>query len=72
MLNEEVWVQLLGVQGPRAHVIFVLRECIWTAPLVSLLLPAFNDTGSLGYPQFRLVYPIGFGPGDFLPFPCGK
>ena len=38
-----IWVQLLGFQGARARVIHVLHEA------VSLLLPAFDDTGSLGY-----------------------
>ena len=32
-----VWIQLLGVQGARASVILVLRECIWNpAPWVIL------------------------------------
>ena len=45
-----VWVQLLGVQGSRARVILVLRECIWNAPAVSLVFPTFDFTGSLYYP----------------------
>ena len=53
-----VWVQLLGGQGTRARVL-VLRECIWNAPLVSLALLAFDDTGSLGSPSRQVVYPPG-------------
>ena len=37
--------------------IVVLRECIWNAPAVSLDLPAFDDTGSLGSPTRQVVYP---------------
>ena len=36
--------QLLGGQGARARVILVLRECIWNAHTVSLVLPSFDDT----------------------------
>ena len=43
-----VWVQLLEGQGTCDRVILVLRERIWNAPAVSLVLPAFEDTGSLG------------------------
>ena len=46
-----VWVQLLECQGACACVILVLRECILNAPAVSLVPPAFDDTGSLGSPQ---------------------
>ena len=45
-----VWVKLLGGQGGRARVILVLCEYIWNAPAVSLVLPAFDDAGSLGSP----------------------
>ena len=38
-----------GVTGGPARVILVLRECIWNAPEVSLVLPAFDVTGSLGF-----------------------
>ena len=48
---------LIG-HGGRAHVILVLRECIWNAPAVSLVLPAFDDTGSLGSPPRQVVYPL--------------
>ena len=63
-----VWVQLLGGQGDRARVILVLRECIWNGLAVSLVLLAFDVTGSLGNPPRRVVYP----PGDCLLFPCGE
>ena len=45
-------VQLLGGQ-----VILVLRECSWNASAVSLVLPAFDGTGSLGSPPSQVVYP---------------
>ena len=51
-----VWVQLLGDQVARARVILVLRECIWNAPAFLLVLPAFEDTGSLGSPPRQVVY----------------
>ena len=57
---------MLG-QRVRARVILVLRECMWNDPAVSLVLPAFDDTGSLGH----VVYPPGSTLGDYLPFPCG-
>ena len=47
---EGVWVQLLGSQGARSRVIFVLRECIWNAPAVSLFL---------GSPPRQVIYPTG-------------
>ena len=40
-----------------ARVILVLRECIWNTPAVSLFLPAFDDTGSLGSPPRQTAYP---------------
>ena len=43
----------------RARVILVLRECILNVPTVSLVLPAFNDTCSLGPPPRQEVYPPG-------------
>ena len=55
-----VWVQLLGCQGSRARVVLVLRQCIWNAPAVSLVPPAFDNTGSLGSPPRQVVYPPGF------------
>ena len=54
-----VWVQLLGGQGACAVVILVLRECIWNEPAVSLVLPAFDVTGSLGSSPRQVVYPPG-------------
>ena len=48
---------MLWGQGARARVILVLRECIWNAPAVSLVFPAFDDAGSLGYPPRQVVYP---------------
>ena len=56
---EGVWVQLLWGREARARVILVLRECIWNVPRVSLVLPAFDFTGSLGFPPHRVVYPLG-------------
>ena len=40
-----------------------LRECIWKGSAVSLVLPAFDDTGSLGFPPRQEVYP----PGSMVP-----
>ena len=59
---EGLWVQLLR-GGQRARVIIVLRECIWNAPAVSLILLAFDDTGSLDSPPCRVVY----SPGSMVP-----
>ena len=49
------------------RVILVLRECIWNAPAVSLVFPAFDDIGSLGSPPRRVVYFC-----DCLSFPYGE
>ena len=68
----EVWVQFLGGEGARARVILVLRECIWNASAVSLVLPTFDDTGSLGSPPRQVVYVPGSTLGDCLPFPYGE
>ena len=62
---------MLGDQGVRACVILVLHERTWNAPVVSLVLPAFGDTGSLGSPPRLVVYPLGSTLGNCLPFPCG-
>ena len=43
-----VSVQFLKGQVAGARFILVLRECIWNAAGVFLVLPAFDDTGSLG------------------------
>ena len=48
---------MLEGQGARNRVILVLRECI------SLVLPVFDDTGSLGSPPGQVVYP----PGSMVP-----
>ena len=45
-----MWVQLLGGQVARARDILVLRECIWNALVVSLVLPTFDNKGFLGSP----------------------
>ena len=58
-----IWVQLLGGQGANARVILILYECIWNEPAVSLVLPAFDDTGSLDSPPRQVVY----SPGSMLP-----
>ena len=65
----EVWVPLLEVQGARACVILVLRECILNAPAFSLVFPGFDDTVSLGFSPHWMVYPSGSTLGDCLPFP---
>ena len=57
-----VWFQLLEGQGACTPVILVIRERIWNAPAVSLVLPAFDDAGSLGSPR-QVVYP----PGSLVP-----
>ena len=46
----------MGVQGALARFVIVLLGCIWNAPTVSLVLPAFDDTGSLGFPPRRVFY----------------
>ena len=51
-------------------VILVLYECIWNALMVSLVLPSFDNTGSLGYPPYQVVYPPGSTLGDCLLFSC--
>ena len=69
-----VWVQLLGGQGASPRFILVLREYIWNGPAVSLALPSFDGTGSLGSPPRQVVYPRlnGFTRGDYFPFSCGE
>ena len=44
---EGVWVHWLGVRGTRCCVILVIRECIWIALVVQLVLPAFDHTCSI-------------------------
>ena len=54
---------IVGDQGALARVVFlVLSECIWNVSAVSLVLSAFDDTGSLGNPPRRVVYHCGFHP----------
>ena len=58
-----------GKEGGRTHVL-VLDECILNAPAVSLLLLAFDDTGSLGNTPRLVLYPSpGSTLGDCLLFP---
>ena len=54
---------MLGAQGTHARVLIVLRECFWNAPAVSLVLPTFDFTGSLGSPPRQVVY----SPGSIVP-----
>ena len=49
----------MGSQGSRVRVILFLREFIWNAPTVSLVLPTFDDTSSLGSPPRQMVYSPG-------------
>ena len=51
------------VRGARARVILVLPECMWNAPTVSLVFPAFDDTGFFDYPPRQVVEPCGFHSG---------
>ena len=53
------WVQLLGGEGAHARAILVLCEYIWKVPAVSLVLPAYDDTGSLGFLRRQVVYTTG-------------
>ena len=51
----------LQKEHDRAHehrIILVLLECIWNAPVVLLVLPAFDEANSLGSPPSRVVYPL--------------
>ena len=59
-----VWVQLLGGQEGCTCVILVLRECIWNVTGVLFVIPASDDTGCLGFPPHRMVYPPGSTLGD--------
>ena len=53
-----VWVPFWGGgKGDCDRVILLLREYIWNAPAVSLVLPGFGDTGSLGSPLRQVLYP---------------
>ena len=48
------------IVGLRDHtrVILVLCECIWSAPMILLVLPAFDDTSSLGCPCVGWSIPL--------------
>ena len=56
--------------GFNCWVILVIRESICNAQAISLVLPAFHDTSSLGYPSRRVVYLHGFHPSDYFSRPC--
>ena len=61
-----------GFRRP-ALVLFFFSECIWNAPAVSLVLPAFDETGSHGSPPRRVVYHQSVSTlGDFLSFSCSE
>ena len=57
-LEGGVWVHRLGVRGDRGRVILVVRECIKKALVVLLVLPTFEDIGSLGYLLRRSIYSL--------------
>ena len=63
---------LVGGSGARCCVILVLREFIFNTPAISFILPAFDDTGSLGPPPRRVVYLHGSTLDHCFPFPCGE
>ena len=54
---EESGFNCWGDQGACPRVLHVLHEDIWNPPEVSLVLSAFDDTGSLGSPPRQVVYP---------------
>ena len=56
----------------QASVVIFVREFIWNALAVSLVLPAFDDTGSLSAPPCWVTYLPGSTLGDCLPFPYGE
>ena len=58
---------MLGRPGAHACVILVLCGCIWNAAAVSLVLPNFDDAGSLGFPLRQVVYPPGSTLGGLPP-----
>ena len=53
-----------------AVVLFLLRECICNAPAVSVVLPAYDHTGSLGSSPRHVVYPTDSTLCNCLPFSC--
>ena len=54
--STELCTFLLGGQGACAHIILVLRECIWNASAVLLVFSIFDNTSSLGSFPHRVVY----------------
>ena len=61
-----------AVAGVGFRVILVLHECISNVSVVSLVLPAFDDTDSLGSSPRQVVYPLVPILGECLPIPCGE
>ena len=63
-----------GVGQGAYFVLFLLyvNVCGMNVPAVSLVLPAFDDTSSLGAPPRRVVYPRSYTLTDCFPFPCGR
>ena len=59
-------------QGASARAILILCECIWNVPVISLVLPDFEDTSSLWFPLCQVVYPPGSPLDDYLSLPCRK
>ena len=57
--RNERWKIVEGNARGLARVILVLRECIWNALRVSLVLPAFDDTVTLGSPPCLVFYSPG-------------
>ena len=55
-----IYIFRWGGESQGSIVILVISECIRKAPAVMLFLSAFDDTGSLGYPPRRMVYPRGY------------
>ena len=49
-----------GVRGSALILFLFLSVCIWNAPVVLLVLQAFDNTSSLGSPPCQVVYPPGF------------
>ena len=60
----------VGGQGARSLVILVLHECIWNVPAVSLVLPVFDNTGSLASLPRQAVYPSGSMVPPWVPASC--
>ena len=54
--NSAIAGNLLTKSVSLAANILILRECVWNAPMVSLVLLAFDDAGSLGSPPHQVVY----------------